>query len=76
MFQDNYGSLTEGFKTTGVLGSAATLKMIVWFFARRFLTALAVAYLGGSSPVFQISIMMYLALVDALMNFHLNAYES
>jgi hypothetical protein len=76
MFQDKYGSLTEGYRTTGELGSASTVKTIVWFFVRRFLTALALVYLGGSSPVFQITAVMYLSLVDVLMNFHLSAYES
>jgi len=51
-FQDKYGSLTDGFKTTGVLGSAKTVKMIAWFFVRRFLTAVVVVILGESSPIF------------------------
>jgi hypothetical protein len=76
MFQDKYGSLIEGYRTTGELGSASTVKTIVWFFVRRFLTALALVYLGGSSPVFQITAVMYLSLVDVLVNFHLSAYES
>ena len=75
-FQDRYGSLTDGFKTTGVLGSAPTVKMIVWFFVRRFLTAVVVVFLGESSPIFQIALIMYLALYDVSMNFHLNAYEN
>ena len=50
--------------------------MIVWFFVRRFLTAVAVVFLGESSPIFQIALIMYLALYDVSMNFHLNAYES
>ena len=75
-FQDRYGSLTQGLKTTGVLGSESTVKMIAWFFVRRFLTALVVVFLGKSSPIFQIGLIMYLALYDVSMNFHLNAYES
>ena len=74
--QDRYGSLTQGLKTTGVLGSESTVKMIAWFFVRRFLTALVVVFLGKSSPIFQIGLIMYLALYDVSMNFHLNAYES
>jgi hypothetical protein len=50
--------------------------MIVWFFARRFLTAVVVVFLGESSPIFQIALIMYLSLYDVSMNFHLNAYES
>ena len=37
---------------------------------------MVVVYLGQSSPVFQIALVMYLALADMLMNFHWNAYES
>jgi hypothetical protein len=47
--------------------------MILWFFVRRFLTALVVVYLGQSSPVIQIALVMYLAILDLLMNFHLSA---
>ncbi len=72
-FQLNYGSLTGGYKTTGILGSASTVNMIAWFFVRRFLTALFVVYLGQSSPVIQTALVMYLAFLDLLMNFHLNA---
>ena len=43
---------------------------------RRFLTAVALVYLGDQSPVFQIAAIMYISLADVLMNFHLNAYES
>ena len=50
--------------------------MIVWFFLRRFLTALVIVYLGNSSQIFQIALIMYLALYDVSINFHLNAYES
>ena len=60
-FQRTYGSLTDGYKTTGILGSASTVKMIAWFFVRRFLTAISVVYLGKSSPVIQTSLVMYLA---------------
>jgi hypothetical protein len=75
-FQRNYDSLTDGYKTTGILGSASTVKMIAWFFVRRFLTALFVVYLGQSSPVIQTALVMYLAFLDLLMNFHLNALKS
>ncbi len=51
-FKFKFGSLTEGLKTSGVFGSASTKKMIVWFFVRRFLTALVLMFLGGSSPIF------------------------
>jgi len=50
--------------------------MIVWFFVRRFLTALVIVYLGNQSPVFQIALVMYLAFYDACIDFHLNAHES
>ena len=50
--------------------------MIVWYFLRRFLTAVVVVFLGESSPIFQIALIMYLSLYDVSMNFHLNAYES
>jgi hypothetical protein len=50
--------------------------MIVWFFVRRFITAVVVVFLGESSPIFQIALIMYLALYDGSMNFHLDAYES
>ena len=50
--------------------------MIVWFFVRRFLTAVVLMFLGGSSPIFQIALIMYLSLYDVSMNFHLNAYEN
>ena len=33
-------------------------------------------FLGGSSPIFQIALIMYLSLYDLSMNFHLNAYEN
>jgi hypothetical protein len=75
-FQCNYGSLTEGYKTTGILGSASTVNMIAWFFVRRFLTALFVVYLGKSSPVIQTTLVMYLAFLDLIMNFYLNALKS
>jgi hypothetical protein len=75
-FQSRYGSLTHGFKTTGVLGSSSTVKMIVWFFVRRLITAVVVVFLGESSAIFQIALIMYLALYDVSMNFHMNAYES
>jgi hypothetical protein len=75
-FQLSYGSLTEGYKTSGVLGSASTVKMILWFFVRRNLTAVAVVQLGDQSPVFQIAAIMYIALTDLIINIHLNAYES
>ena len=68
--------MTEGYCTTGALGSVATSKSIVWFFVRRFRTAVILVYLGDQSPVFQIAAMMYISLLDLLMNFHLNAYES
>ena len=45
-FQKTYGSLTEGYFTTGVLGCQATRYMISWFLLRRFLTAVSVVYLG------------------------------
>jgi hypothetical protein len=51
-FQDRYGSLTDEFKTIGVLGSAPTGNMVVWFFVRRLLTAVVVVFLGESSPIF------------------------
>jgi hypothetical protein len=51
-FKFKFGSLTEGLKTSGLLGSASAKKMIVWFFVRRFLTALVLMFLGGSSPIF------------------------
>ena len=50
--------------------------MIVWFFVRRLLTAVVVVFLGESSAIFQIALIMYLALYDVIMNFHINAYES
>ena len=75
-FQRIYGSLTDGYKTTGILGSASTVKMIAWFFLRRLLTALFVVYLGQSSPVIQTALVMYLAFLDLLMNFYLNALKS
>ncbi len=50
--------------------------MIVWFFVRRLITAVVVVFLGESSAIFQIALIMYLALYDVSMNFHMNAYES
>ena len=50
--------------------------MIAWFFVRRFLTALFVVYLGQSSPLIQTALVMYLAFLDLLMNFNLNALKS
>ncbi len=75
-FQSTFGSLTEGYFTTGVLGCQATRYMINWFLLRRFLTAVSVVYLGDQSPIWQIATIMYLSLADMLMNFHLNAFES
>ena len=75
-FQKTYGSLTEGYSTTGVLGCQATRYMISWFLLRRFLTAVSVVYLGDQSPIWQISTIMYLSLADMLMTFHLNVFES
>ncbi len=75
-FQKTYGSLTEGYFTTGVLGCQATRYMISWFLLRRFLTAVSVVYLGDQSPIWQIATIMYLSLADMLMTFHLNAFES
>ena len=37
---------------------------------------MTLVFLGKSSPVFQIALVMNLSLIDVLINFHLNAYES
>jgi hypothetical protein len=76
VFQRKYGSLTEGYKTTGVLGSESTRLMIVWFMLRRLITAVFIVSLADESPVFEISAVMYLSLADVLVGFHLNAFES
>jgi len=75
-FQLTYGTLTEGYFTTGILGCQATRYMIIWFLLRRLLTAVSVVYLGDQSPVWQIATIMYLSLADLLVNFHLNALNS
>ena len=46
-FQKRFGSLTEGYHTTGALGSASTVKMIIWYFVRRILTAVALVHLSN-----------------------------
>jgi hypothetical protein len=46
-FQKRFGSLTEGYYTTGALGKASTVKMIIWYFVRRILTAVALVHLSN-----------------------------
>ena len=75
-FQSTYGSLTNGYLTTGVLGCQATRHMISWFLLRRFLTAASIVYLGDQSPIWQIATIMYLSHADMAMKFYLNAFES
>jgi hypothetical protein len=75
-FQKKYGSLTEGFYITGVLGSEATGKVIVWYMVKQLLTAAAIVYLGGLSPVLQIVVVICISLADAIINCSLNAYEN
>ena len=75
-FQSTYGSLTEGYLTTGVFGCQRTRCIILWFLLRRLATAVAIVFLGDQSPVWQIATLMYLSLADVLVNYHLNAYGS
>jgi len=56
-FQKRYGALTDGMKITGELGQASTANMTLWFFLRRFLTALVLVFLGNQSAIFQISLL-------------------
>ena len=67
-FQESYGSLTEGYHTTGALGKSNTRKIIVWFFLRRMITAVVIVQMGDLTPWLLISANMYLALADAIIN--------
>ena len=45
-FQKKFGSLTDGYKTSGDFGTDAAKKMISWFMLRRFLTAVIIVPLS------------------------------
>ena len=75
-FQTCYGSLTEGYFTTGVFGTNKTSKVVVWFMVRRICTAVVVVQMGDLSPWLLITANMYLALADAIINWYYSPYES
>ncbi len=74
-FQEQFGSLTEGFKTSGVRVKD-TIKMIFWFLLRRFLTGVIIVPLADQSPWIQLAPNVMLSLADACLTYHLNPYEN
>ena len=70
-FQKQFGSLTEGYKTSGV-HVKNTIKMILWFLLRRFLTGVIIVPLSEQTSWIQLAPNVVLSLADACFTYHFN----
>lgn len=66
----------EGFATHNAVKRKATINMVGWFLLRRFLTGVNLVYLRNNTIWIQLTINMWLSLIDVCIKIHLSPYES
>ena len=65
-----------GFTTDNADRRIASMKMAAWFLLRRLLTAVNLVYLRHQTIWIQLTLNMWLSLIDVCVKFHLSPYES
>ncbi len=75
-FRSKHGSLYQGFRIDNALKRKAAIIMVGWFLFRRFLTAVNLIYLRDQTIWIQLTINMYLSLIDLCVKIELSSYES
>ncbi len=75
-FKSKHGALYNGLITTNAVKRQKSIKMAAWFLLRRFLTAVNLVYLRNETIWIQLTLNMYLTLIDVCFKFHWSPYES
>ena len=75
-FKAKHGGLYDGFTIHTAEKRLASINMVGWFLFRRFLTGVNLVYLRNESIWIQLTMNMWLTLVDVCIKIHLSPYES
>ena len=73
-FKSKHGALYERFITGNAVRRSVSLKMAVWFFLRRLLNAVNVVYLRNQTIWIQLTLNMWLSLIDVCLKIHFDPY--
>ena len=71
-----HGSLYEGFTIHNAEKRQASINMVGWFLLRRFLTGVNLVYLRNATIWIQLTMNMWLSLIDVCVKLYLSPFES